>query len=67
MVTRQTRIEQVTSLQRTLASAIKRAKLAEANESLSEADREAAWREVADFAGQIQRRGRRLGGLSRGG
>lgn len=67
MVTRETRISQTGTLAKELNAALRTAKAAETHASIDLATREELWREVANAAGQIQRRARKLGGLSRGG
>ena len=65
IVTRQTRVAESHDNGELLARALRTAKHVETNGT--DAEREAAWADVANYAGQIQRRTRQLAGLGRGG
>ena len=56
---REQRAAEVAELSKRLAAAVKAAK--------ADPDNEELWRDVATFAGNVQRRARLLGGLGRGG
>ncbi len=67
IVTRQTRIAETRIYGDALATALRVARAGETDPDNTPEEREALWAQVAESAGQIQRRTRQLAGLGRGG
>lgn len=67
IVTRETRIAETRQYGAALESALRAALGGEGDPSNTDTEREALWAQVANAAGQVQRRTRQLAGLGRGG